>query len=311
MTPRRIVRGVARRLGLHRIWIPGIRPFRLLEEGREFISCHACGDTQYRPFIRDPGHQVVKCSQCGLYYVNPVPNAVVLSQRVQDSVAYTNDQLLKREFFRRRAQRLLDRVEGLVRRGRLLDVGCAIGTELAVGQERGWHVTGVELSESSSLIARTSGFAVRSAALAEIGFPSHSFDLITLNHVLEHVAHTPVFMREVRRILSNDGLLFISLPNVYAWKFYLRRGSYAWTFHGDHYLHFSVSTLPKFLNRYGFEIIEISTSRWLDFHDPIESRSGLFQSLNSAVERWGLGIEIFCLARPIKDADSTDNPRFK
>jgi SAM-dependent methyltransferase len=295
--PRRIARGIARRLGLHRVWIPGIRPFRLRLEEREFISCHACGTSKYRPFIRDPEHQVVRCGECGLYYVNPVPVAAVLSRRVQDSAAYTDDQLRKRDFFRRRAERLFERMPA---QGRLLDIGCAIGTELAAGKEHGWQVTGLELAESSVRIARQAGFQVHSAPLTEVGFADGSFDLITMNHVLEHVAHTPSFMREVRRILSNDGLLFISLPNVSAWKFYVRRGSYAWTFHHDHFIHFSVNTLSRFLNRYGFEVMEISTSRWLDFHDPIESRSGMFQRMNRAAERFGLGIEIFCLARCIK-----------
>jgi 2-polyprenyl-3-methyl-5-hydroxy-6-metoxy-1,4-benzoquinol methylase len=221
-----------------------------------------------------------------------------MSQRAQESDTYTNDQILKREFFNRRAQRLFDRVEKLVPCGHLLDVGCAIGTELAVGRVRGWDVTGVELSESSVRIAREAGFDIRTNLLGEIGFPGNSFHLITMNHVLEHVAHTPAFMLEVRRILSSDGLLFISLPNVHAWKFYFRRGSYGWTFHNDHYIHFSVTTLSGFLKRYGFDVIEIATSRWLDFHDPIESRSSLFQTINHAAERWHLGIEIFCLARP-------------
>jgi 2-polyprenyl-3-methyl-5-hydroxy-6-metoxy-1,4-benzoquinol methylase len=233
--------------------------------------------------------------------VNPVPPAAILSRAVQDSAAYTKDQLQKRDFFRRRAERLLDTVAD---RGSLLDIGCAIGTELAVAKERGWQVTGVELAESSVRIAREAGFHVYAAPLGDIGFPAASFDLITMNHVLEHVAHTPDFMREVRRILCDDGLVFISLPNVGAWKFYLRRGSYAWTFHTDHYIHFSVRTLSRFLNRYGFEVIEISTSRWSDFHDPLESRSKLFQAVNRAAERWGLGIEIFCLARCIKRATS-------
>ncbi len=251
----------------------------------------------------------MKCLECGLYYVNPVPNPSILSQRVHDSEAYTNDQVVKREFFRRRAHRLLERVEKLIPPSRLLDVGCAIGTELAVGQERGWRVTGAELSESSIRIAQAAGFDVRSAPLSEIVFPSRSFDLITMNHVLEHVAHTPSFMREVRRILSNDGLLFISLPNVHAWKFYFRRGSYAWTFHADHYIHFSVQTLPRFLNRYGFQAIEVSTSRWLDFHNPVESRSKMFQMVNRVIEEWDMGIEIFCLARPIiKDSYSEMEP---
>jgi len=302
LTPRRIVRGIARRLGLHRVWIPGVRPFRLDLDDRKHISCHACGAAEYAPFIRDPDHQVVRCFQCGLYYVNPVPTPDLLSRRVHDSDAYTQDQILKREFFSRRAHRLLDRVESLRPAGRLLDIGCAIGTELAVAGQRGWTATGIELAESSVKLARHAGLDVRSQELAETAFPDAHFDLITMNHVLEHVAYTSDFMREIRRILAGNGLLFISLPNVHAWKFYFRRGAYAWTFHHDHFIHFSVETLARFLNRYGFSPVEISSSRWLDFHDPIESRSGLFQSVNRAVEKRGLGIEIFCLSRMVEES---------
>ncbi len=221
----------------------------------------------------------------------------MLSRQVQDSRAYTDDQVLKLKFFERRARRLFERIDNLRCCGRLLDIGCAIGTELAVGKERGWIVTGIELAESSVRIGREAGFDIRSVPLIETRFATGSFDLITMNHVLEHVAHTPVFMQEVRRILSHDGLLFISLPNVLAWKFYVLRGSYDWTFHNEHYIHFSVTTLALFLNRYGFDVIDISTSRWLDFHEPLESRSGLFQAVNRIAESFDLGIEIFCLAR--------------
>jgi len=298
LTPRRIARGIARRLGLNRRWIPGIRPFRLVQEGRQFICCHACGSSSYTPFIREPQHQVVRCAQCGLYYVNPVPTPVELAKRVEDSDAYTKDQLLKRDFFRRRAEHLLGRIEQRLPPGRLLDIGCAIGTELAAGRERGWSVAGVELAESSVRLAREAGFTVYSGSFMDIGFADASFDLITMNHVLEHVAYTPAFMRETRRVLAGGGLVFISLPNVHAWKFYLQRGLYAWTFHHDHYIHFSVSTLRRFLERYGFRVLEISTSRWLDFHDPLETRSALFRATNRVVEQLDMGIEIFCLAQP-------------
>src|ERR1051326_8662952 len=186
MTPRRIARGIARRLGLKRIWIPAIRPYRLVQHGKEFIPCHGCGATQYRVFIRDPLHQVVRCTQCGLYYVNPVPSEAMLSRQAQDSRAYTDDQLFKLKFFERRARRLFERIDNLRCCGRLLDIGCAIGTELAVGKERGWIVTGIELAESSVRIGREAGFDIRSVPLIETRFATGSFDLITMNHVLEH-----------------------------------------------------------------------------------------------------------------------------
>jgi 2-polyprenyl-3-methyl-5-hydroxy-6-metoxy-1,4-benzoquinol methylase len=299
ITPRRLARGIGRRMGLHRVWIPGVRPYRLEQDRREFIACHACGSGKYKPFIRDPEHQVVHCSTCGLYYVNPVPTPELLKQRVHESAAYTDDQILKRDFFRRRAERLFDDIATRRSPGRLLDIGCAIGTELAVARERGWKAIGIELASASVRIAQDAGLDVRLQELLDAQFPAESFDLITMNHVLEHVAHTPAFMRELRRILHRDGLLFISLPNVHAWKFYFRRGAYAWTFHHDHFIHFSVETLPRFLRAYGFAAISISTPRWRDFHDPIETRSHVFQAINRVVENSNLGIEIFCLARPM------------
>src|SRR5215467_10996882 len=121
---RKVLRGIARRV--RRVWIPGVRPYRVLQDSREFIACHACGLKEYRPFIRDPHHQVVRCRNCGLYYVNPVPTLTELRHRVQESGAYTEDQLQKEGFFLRRAQRLLEHVETFTPPGRLLDVGCAI-----------------------------------------------------------------------------------------------------------------------------------------------------------------------------------------
>src|SRR5262249_40573550 len=149
ITPRRFARGIGRRLGLHRVWIPGIRPFRLVKDGREFIACHACGEAEYREFIRDPDHQVVCCATCGLYYVNPVPTPALLRERVHESAAYTDDQLLKREFFQRRAEKLLEKVEALRSPGRLLDIGCAIGTELSIARDRGWSAVGIEFAAAS------------------------------------------------------------------------------------------------------------------------------------------------------------------
>lgn len=262
------------------------------------IPCPVCGAPEFRVYSTRNRNRTVVCRGCGLFYTNPVPGAEELRARVAGSDLYTEDQLRKVDFFRRRAEALFRRVERLRPAGRVLDVGCAIGTELVVARERGWEGVGIELSESSLRVARERGLDVRESPLEECGFADGSFDLVTLNHVLEHVADPAPFLREVHRVVADDGLLFVAVPNVRTWIRYLRGERYAWTFQDDHFLHFSTSTLPRLLRRHGFRALEVETTRWRDFHDEPRSKPLPFRAVNRAVEMLGMGVEIFCLARP-------------
>jgi len=261
------------------------------------IACPVCDGAEFRVYSILNRNRTVVCRGCGLFYTNPLPGAEELRARVEGSDLYTDDQLRKVDFFRRRAEALFDRVERLRPAGRVLDVGCAIGTELVVARERGWEAVGIELSASSVRVARERGLDVREAPLEECGFAAGGFDLVTLNHVLEHIADPAPFLAETRRVLAGDGLLFVAVPNVRAWIRYLRGERYAWTFQDDHFLHFSTSTLPRLLGRHGFRVLETETSRWRDFHQEPRSRPFPFRAVNRTVERLGMGVEIFCLAR--------------
>lgn len=262
------------------------------------IPCPVCDAPEFRVYGTPNRNRTVVCRGCGLFYTNPVPEPEELRARVSESDLYTEDQLRKVEFFRRRAEALFDRVERLRPAGRVLDVGCAIGTELAVAGKRGWDAVGIELSESSLRVARERGLDVRDAPLEECGFPDGSFDLVTLNHVLEHISDPAPFLREVRRVVAADGLVFVAVPNVRCWIRYLRGERYAWSFQDDHFLHFSTSTLPRLLRRHGFRPLETETSRWRDFHDEPRTKPLPFRAVNRTVETLGMGVEIFCLAQP-------------
>jgi SAM-dependent methyltransferase len=229
--------------------------------------------------------------------VSPVPDAESAQARVGQSEKYTQDQLAKEAFFRRRAELLLERVEAIRPPGRLLDVGCAIGTELAVAAARGWSAIGLELSASSLAVARERGLDARGVSLERADFPNQTFDLVTLNHVLEHVPRPVPFLEKVHDVLAPGGLLFVALPNVRTWWFYVKRRRYTWTFQDDHFLHFSVATLSRLLESHGFGVLDCRTVRWRDYHDEPAQHGRWFRQLDALAERHGLGIEIFCLAR--------------
>lgn len=258
--------------------------------------CPLCSAGSYRLFSDRNRNRTVICEQCGLYYTTPLPDTGQTERFVRESLKYTQDQLAKQAFFKLRAEKLLDRVERSKTPGRLLDVGCAIGLELEAASDRGWKAIGLELAETSLAIALERGFDARGETLAGSQFADGSFDLVTLNHVLEHIPRPGPFLDEVRRVLAPEGLLFVAVPNVHTWWYYWKKDRYGWTFQDDHFVHFTTSTLREMVEKHGFAVQEIFTSRWLDYHQPPESRGWVFRTLDRLAMRYDLGIEIFCLA---------------
>ena len=263
------------------------------------IACPACDQRAHATWGVRGGRTLVRCRRCDLVYVNCVPDETHLEGDVGASAVYTNDQLAKRPFFRRRAHELLAAIEA--RRGgagRLLDVGCGIGTELAVAGERGWRATGIELAAASLRVARESGLDVIAQPIAAAELADASFDLVTVNHALEHIPRVREALGEMRRVLRPQGVLFVSVPNLDAWPHRVGLDRWALAFNPDHYLFFTRETLDRLLTDAGFTVLELTTPRWIDFQRAPASEYGApFRAVNRLVERFGMGLEIFALAR--------------
>jgi len=102
-------------------------------------------------------------------------------------------------------------------RGRLLDVGCGDGGIVKLGCELGWDAVGVEVDPKAAANAQSVGLKVYLGSLASQGFPDNSFDLILMNHVIEHVHDPSSLLRECRRVLRPGALLVVVTPNIRSW----------------------------------------------------------------------------------------------
>lgn len=104
--------------------------------------------------------------------------------------------------------------------GVLLDLGCADG-EVTERIARGAGVArtvGVELVEAVADAARARGIEVIDADLnVKLPLDDASFDVIHSNQVIEHLADTDNFLREIRRLLKPDGYAVVSSNNLASW----------------------------------------------------------------------------------------------
>lgn len=101
---------------------------------------------------------------------------------------------------------------------RSLDIGCSNGNLSAAFRELGAETWGVEYDSTLAAAARTAlGTVLEGDGLArarELADAGEQFDTIVCADVLEHMVDPWSVMAEVRRLISPDGQVLVSLPNV-------------------------------------------------------------------------------------------------
>jgi len=113
--------------------------------------------------------------------------------------------------------------------GRVLDVGCGFGGQMALLRERGWETWGLDASMALARYCRHRlAFDHRAApvcAVAEaLPFRSQSFDRIVCQGSLDHFVRPQTFFEEVARVLRPDGLAVIAIANYDSLSCRLGRG---------------------------------------------------------------------------------------
>jgi len=124
-------------------------------------------------------------------------------------------------------------------------------------QAHGWKVQGVEISLQAAAIAREKyGLRVFTGPLAAFSAPAAAFDIVTLWDVLEHVPSPRADLLRIHRLLSSEGCLIFSIPNLRSFDARLfGRWWIGWDAPRHLYL-FPEPALKRLLAQTGFEIEE-------------------------------------------------------
>ena len=184
----------------------------------EHIDCPICERDEAEALFSKDTLSVVVCKRCRLRYVNPRINRQTLEDGYIETY-YPPDKVERIHTDNMEWLQMEERLSELEkhhqRKGRLLDVGCGIGTFLRLAREQSWESHGVEPSRSGSAFAQEMyKLDVQCGEIFDANFPTAHFDAITLYHVLEHIPELNPFLSELRRVLKpQTGTLVIEVPN--------------------------------------------------------------------------------------------------
>jgi 2-polyprenyl-3-methyl-5-hydroxy-6-metoxy-1,4-benzoquinol methylase len=179
---------------------------------------------------------------------------------------------------------------------RLLEIGVGTGSFLQEARKKGFEVLGCDLSRTiCERVKRERGLPMHCGPLAELG-GAGSFDVVVMNHILEHVSAPVALLHDVYRLLRPGGVVHIAVPNIAC----LESALPGWTSYEPYHLtYFKPDTLKRAVIASGFSIEREETH---------ESFSGWFL----AVLRTGLGVNrggAVGRTNPRGGQASSDSPR--
>ena len=250
----------------------------VLKKSRVYVKCNLCknNDTELlfskkeKFGITSDNFAVVRCKVCGLVYINPRPSKAEIAKFYPETYSWKETLMagskitkIIRKLEKAYRYHLLNYEvskvikEAKIRTGRLLDVGCGSGNRLNIFRESGFETYGVEISQYAEYARDRLGLKVTQGDLFDAQFPDAFFDIITLHNVLEHTHDPQSVIKELHRILKEDGIIVVQVPNIDCLQFKLFKKRWAAMDIPRDLYYFNVSLLENAMGKGRFAVKKV------------------------------------------------------
>lgn len=230
--------------------------------------------------------KLVRCQDCsGIYLCDDRPENIHTRDedyvRARILLTYNDPPREQAQLFRAR----LDRAARQVRGRQVLDIGCGNGAFLMIAKQAGWQPVGLDISTTPKELLAPHGIEVQvEDPIVFLQRHPGSFDLIHMNHTLEHMPAAAETLLATRRALAPGGLLYVEVPNEFDNLVYRalellgrkrRRGSLfgrstAPEYPSPHVYFFNKHSLRRLASRAGFSSVQVDARR----REPFQLRPG-------------------------------------
>jgi ubiquinone/menaquinone biosynthesis C-methylase UbiE len=251
-----------------------------VEQIKKYSSCPVCEGKGFSNHLTLLDHMItqdvftiVRCDSCGFHFTNPIPSEEVIGSyyKSENYISHSSSKtgLINKAYNVVRnitLKRKVNLVSRLAKGKNLLDVGSGTGHFLNASKGAGFIVQGLDPDEDAKNFAK-SEFSLALQDLNEISqIDSNSKDVITMWHVLEHVYHLKRDLSEFVRVLNEEGVFIVAVPNMSSWdaKHY---GAF-WAAYDvpRHLYHFQEPTIKNLFAQFDLKCVEILPMKFDSFY---------------------------------------------
>ncbi len=151
---------------------------------------------------------------------------------------------------------------------RVLDIGCGFGESLGYHRSRGCDAHGVEADRNIVRVAERHELNVSVGLFNPSNYDRSSFDVVTMDQVLEHLSDPLAVLRGINSILKPGGFLIISTPNVSGWGAYVFGRRWVHWHAPYHQQFFTSRSMSQAAKAAGFVLISrttVTSSSWINY----------------------------------------------
>lgn len=149
----------------------------------------------------------------------------------------------------------------------LLEVGCSLGNTLEAASRKGLDHLGIDISSFAVRYCQERGLNASTETLQELAAKKEIFDIIFMQHVLEHFQDPFTILKQCNQLLAPGGMVMILIPNSnYHSAKRLRNGHRFYSKSGvgiEHYVYFNYHNLRRVLASCGFKTIQSNYPLWV------------------------------------------------
>ncbi len=233
------------------------------KQGMEETACPVCHGVDWRFRYKRQGWDFVKCKECGLIRLAPMPTEQELDEFYTHRAEHGNYELGK---VSERHAGLIDALDFAERvcpapHRRVFDFGCFDGAFLDLAATKGWESWGLELQGPAAAVAKSRHpnrvYVGTVEAFEEIR--AGYFDLVTGLGLIEHLRQPERLFEIAREMLRPGGVIVIQTPNLRSMPARLLGRYWPPIAAPEHTHYLDAKTLNRLCERYGFQPV---ASKW-------------------------------------------------
>ena len=260
----------------------------------EKISCIICNNNKFINLLNYDRYSLLQktcyCKNCGLIQSNPRMTKESYKKFYEsdlyrdiyndiDQEKYIENKFTQPEKHNNDTYNIFKIVNSLKKinnNTNVLEIGSHAGYNLLSFKNNNAQVLGVDYSTEGIEIGKKYGITLTQG---DSGIVKGKFDVILLCHVIEHFTDPFDELKKIRKLLKEDGLLYISLPNIENFGLDHFQNAHTYYFRKEEFLYL--------LNSSFFELIDFGISQEIHMYGVFkikESSNNTFDIKNNRIK---------------------------